>query len=1558
MKTRIICFLLVFVIASSFAGWTQSSPGLKTLVPVSPNAAALGKYGEIPVSLYTGIPNINIPLYTLKGRELEMPITLNYHAGGIRVEEIASWVGSGWSLNAGGVITRTIRGMPDDAGRGFFSNRVNMTALAKKYMTMTSPYQSFTIGVGNADPNDLLTLDGIRQNLVDAEPDIFYFNFGKYSGKFFMNENGNFVASPLEALNVQYATGTDGQVKQWIITTPDGIKYVFGSTVDGSRTALENNINGAQWPTATTAWYLMEMYSPYNDKISLNYTNIQYSYTSRSSEVLNRIVDATPSGAPPGLPSPDRKLILNQMTVPRLTAITSANGMVSFGAGADRTDLPGEASLASINIFNNQDLVNPLKQWLFSYDYSTNRLTLNSLHEYSGDGVTSGQSYSFFYNGGLPNADPHGTAINSQDLWGYYNGVSNAVFPQGYTTPTPAFGTVTVQGADRHSDENYMKNGTLYKIVYPTGGYSQFDYEANRVFGNPQTSSIPVAGVPKQAGSTAFFYNTSFSQTFTIVDPDPATGKVAVTVTALSMDHQSCPLDPYGFSQCYTAKLQGINGTSYPLTVFKDGQTNISLLPGTYVISGAGTNLSGQANNVYRFYMNWLEYPPPPSSGGGMINLAIGGLRIKRITNYDGISTNVTRYAYNKFNDTASSGVLVNQPYNYANVFDQDQKFCTSSGFTIGSATYLQVRSYPLIPLMPTQGAPIGYQNVTRLVGENGENGKEEYTFTTANDFPDELLAYRPYPPGCSFDWRRGQLLKTTTYKNSNGIFIPIQYKANKYNNLIKTSVGYGLTVEVDAYHLGSGCVVNSSAGDYFAGPYRTVSEFQYLQSDTTVVYDQNIPSSYSQTVHNYTYDTVKGHYQMASTVTWNSKNQLEETDYYYPRDLSLSGYAETARTALISQFILTPVLDTKVIRNGIQIQESRNNYKVFSNGIPLPESIDLQIGSNPIERRVEFLNYDNFGNITQQHKANDVLHSYIWDYQSQYPVAECVNADSTSIAYTSFEADGRGNWTLGNAFTDPVGFTGNYSYNLQNGTIGRSGLSSSVAYIVSYWTSTGHSLTVSGTTSVTQGKTIGGWTYFEHAVSGVASITISGAGNIDEVRLYPGNAQMTTYTYRPLVGMTSQCDVNNRVTYYTYDGLGRLSYIKDQDGNVVKRYCYNYNGQTASCQLLPPQPVVVSNSTNRQMQISFVNVNNGYTVNFSVPAGASNMTVGTVPASTYNVTMTPANYTNTYPVVFSFNGSTQQYFATVAFGNQPVTAPVNITTAPPPYYPVTVSNGTNQQMSISFTDVSSGGNWTYTVAAGASNLNVGSIPGATYNVTMSPSNYTATYPIVYTFGSYTQTYYATVAFGNVQVTGAVSITTNPPPYYPVIVTNSTNETMQIVYTNSATNATYTFTAAPGVINSTVGSVPAGTFGVTIGPTSPSSTYPVVYTLNGWTQTYYATVGYGAFSVGGTQIITMAPPPDEPIVASNNTTQLVTLTFTNKATNLQYTMTVPVGTSNAQVGTVPAGTYDVLMSNAAPNSAQPILWQIGNASQTYYGPVAFGGAVINTTCTINIIRQY
>src|SRR5690606_31999908 len=111
----------------------QDTPGLKRIILPAPTASALGKYGEIPVGLYTGIPEITIPVYTIKAGAIELPIRLSYHAGGIKLEERPSNIGLGWSLIAGGVITRSIRGLPDKKYSDPSSDYQSLVPIAKRY---------------------------------------------------------------------------------------------------------------------------------------------------------------------------------------------------------------------------------------------------------------------------------------------------------------------------------------------------------------------------------------------------------------------------------------------------------------------------------------------------------------------------------------------------------------------------------------------------------------------------------------------------------------------------------------------------------------------------------------------------------------------------------------------------------------------------------------------------------------------------------------------------------------------------------------------------------------------------------------------------------------------------------------------------------------------------------------------------------------------------------------------------------------------------------------------------------------------------------------------------------------------------------------------------------------------------------------------------------------------------------------------------------------------------------------------------------------------------------
>ena len=86
---------------------------LENTVPPSPEPASIVKYADVPFTHSTGMAEYDIPFYTLQGRELNIPIGLHYASGGIKLDEIAGVAGLGWTLQAGGCITRTVMDMPD-----------------------------------------------------------------------------------------------------------------------------------------------------------------------------------------------------------------------------------------------------------------------------------------------------------------------------------------------------------------------------------------------------------------------------------------------------------------------------------------------------------------------------------------------------------------------------------------------------------------------------------------------------------------------------------------------------------------------------------------------------------------------------------------------------------------------------------------------------------------------------------------------------------------------------------------------------------------------------------------------------------------------------------------------------------------------------------------------------------------------------------------------------------------------------------------------------------------------------------------------------------------------------------------------------------------------------------------------------------------------------------------------------------------------------------------------------------------------------------------------------
>jgi hypothetical protein len=303
---------------------------------------------------------------------------------------------------------------------------------------------------------------------------------------------------------------------------------------------------------------------------------------------------------------------------------------------------------------------------------------------------------------------------------------------------------------------------------------------------------------------------------------------------------------------------------------------------------------------------------------------------------------------------------------------------------------------------------------------------------------------------------------------------------------------------------------------------------------------------------------------QQTSKIT--SAGKTASTHYTYPFNYTTGNPA-----AMASSFIIGPVITEEYRVNNVPKIKKENSYTYNINSFYIPDQQTITDMATNTSWSYEFYDYNARGHILSQGRTQDVKTSYIYGYLDELPIAEVVNADPGAIAYTSFEAGGKGNWNFtGIAAADATAITGDKTYILNGGSLSKTGLNSALVYTVSYW-SKGASASIAGTQvgwpRVVNTMTVNGqsWTCYKHQVSGQSTISLTGSITIDEVRLHPQAAMMTTYAYRPLTGLSSTSNNNCRINYFRYDGLGRLEHIRDDKGYILKKVAYKFNGQSGS---------------------------------------------------------------------------------------------------------------------------------------------------------------------------------------------------------------------------------------------------------------------------------------------------------------------------------------------------------------------------------------------------------
>ena len=1171
---RFINYILLLLFAP-ISSWCQTTPNVSDyskiidVLPPSPNAASLGKYGGVDLSLASGMANINVPIFEYSSRNLKIPISLSYTSNGFKVDELPGRIGVGWSLNAGGVVTRTVYGAIDEQAQrlpvpGDFPARSRALINFMENASNLDAYASF-----------------------DVQPDIFSFNFNGYTGRFILDSNLNPIQLSYSNLKIERSFGDT--LWTFRVTTADGVQYLFGGNSAVETSSKSQTGCGKGYPNAAaTAWYLQRIIHPDNDTITFKYLPNVINYkTGISESVFSRITSQMPapcSGYTVATPNLGNTICVSLLRTGSilLDEINSTGGVkIKFGY-VNRTDC-NDQLLSFINVYRPEQST-VFKTYSFTYIYSHSTGFQNSFSNSDtslnyrpflisvfekNPIVGPTKNYYFSYND-LNSLPPR--LSYAQDDYGYFNGKNNTTLIPHPTDPSWQSFLPTAT-ANRDEDPLYAQKGMISSIIYPTGGQDSIIYESNQVYKNvtiyPPQTSINASAIHTVLGGSTIVYSDSviigFAQKQRLFGGCSFNGTSGQDAT-----HDKGTID-------LIDKTTGVSIFSQVLMYGQNIDTYIDLQQGhNYIIKSTafgnvtiGATLYYMAGNLTYQYMN----------------VNTGGVRVQKIISTDKVTnvTNIKKFLYSNLSTPGiSSGGPVYTPF-YEKILP-DYIPCSSGTPTDPSSPFgiincdisefdfysMYSNSQNNIYVYPS--SPISYGSVIESFGENFENGGIEHQFTVSPDVSagqiigTGILFNSPFS---SYAWRNAREIYQQVFKVQGGNYLPVKKTFTHYKEDIRVDTEYKAYMGNKKYN--PPCIYNPPSDiEFNAFDLYTYSHFRkwvYIDTTRTWTYDVNGQNYVEQL--NVTDYTNVAHALPTKETSYLSNGITNVVTNSYPQDVILSGSEETARQALVARHITGALLQQQESKNGNQVFNLKTGYNVFPNGLVLPQTHSVQLYNNPLEERIRFYNYDNFGKILEQSKNRDARQSYIWDKVNNNPIAVAANASASEVAFTSFESDAHGNWTYsGLPIPDNSSPTGNMYYSLTNGAINVTGLTSTKAYIVSYWSKNGSAIV--NTNTGVAGPFRNGWTYYEHKMPiGTTAISVSNNGAnalIDELRLYPADAQMTTYTFNSISGVTSQCDVNNKITYYEYDLLGRLSLIRDQDRNIIKKICYSYKGQAEDC--------------------------------------------------------------------------------------------------------------------------------------------------------------------------------------------------------------------------------------------------------------------------------------------------------------------------------------------------------------------------------------------------------
>lgn len=1151
-----------------------SKKSLPEIIPPSPSVASLMKFEEVPVDYYTGNPNISIPLYSKKLLGINYNLALNYNPSGVRVEETSSWVGTGWSLNEGGAISRSVVGLPDDSN----------IYLKEKGVFYNDYFDFQNLSLYNKKKFAWSTENGME--IMDSQMDIFQFNFLGRTGRFHVIKNNGLLEAKIigdgAKLKIQLVTeASTYNIIEFTITDENGFKYTFNETETTTtvpyyqkwsqitNAMFYSTILDATTKSYVSAWKLKKIETPNNVKIcefyyDSNFIDVNSPINLTENKVISHsnlqatfgyTVDYCTGHFNDGVLLPAKIYTWNDITITgkkikfiefydRSVITFTTNGSHPEGAGFRLDDFKVYQNQQAVTDINNPTNGSSVLNTHYEFAYETTTPAVGQSRLFLTEVKQKGQFKNMIHTIEYHQKDLlHGFGSEDKDIFGYYNG-----------------------GDFANSNKTHLKNGVLKKITFPTGGVQEFLYESNtygfigdrqltieELFGNSDNRVLLTPNKYYSANVQDANYNTSSNVMIVYLEADQEAKLYTYNLTGNQYYLNNCEIsiEPKAL----------ISGTYNPNSTY-----TLSQLTSDPSRSSVGFSFNYNNPSTYTPFLKKGFYivrlliqpeivnPETPDHQNGEMSVDIslhfskyktgdlskflygGGLRISEILfkDFDVVKSR-TVFNYNK---TAIDpldlipGILSSGSIDIK-TFTRNYDLTTTEFYQCGNpitVTYNVTEQSNPITAQQTKGGYVGYKDVSvRKMDGLDHIGKTVYEYSSPIDYTvyPEIYGY-PFIPVVDTDYKRGNLLKELVYNKQGDT---LTKKINQYN--FKQDNVYTYTYIGD---LGT----DSCPWD------RYYNSFDNSQSSPKVLSDNpaccggglffGIPGNCNNEVL----------FTSAVLNLTTGISQLIKSDHFEYFYENSTMFTSTFETELEYNLI-----NNQVKKEKIKFEEHGTDVLYEKNYI---YSVDTFTDVTTTESTAK-------NTLVALNRVNELLHTSIFKngvYLNSEKIGYKVFSTNLVLperVYTSKYKPTGGGMSGPNEVFEPRLIYSKYD-NLGNPLEVQQENGMFISYIWGY----------NQTLPVAKIENLGYNSIPSSRITAIHSATSDSALYTALLALRNdaalANAMVTTFTHKPLVGVLTVTDPKGYVQSYSYDDFNRLEKVIDADGAVLSANQYYYRTQ------------------------------------------------------------------------------------------------------------------------------------------------------------------------------------------------------------------------------------------------------------------------------------------------------------------------------------------------------------------------------------------------------------